>query len=178
MKYVKLKIAVIGAALILPGAAFAQSGNEFLMNAAKGDNAEIMTGNLAKTKSGNKGVRNFASALVTDHTKAKKEVAALATSMSVNMPSDVKPDAQQAYDKLSQMEGPEFDREFVNHMVEDHRKDVADFQKQADAHDGKVSELAAKQLPILKKHLAMAQDLQKTMAASNSMQGITPPQRQ
>lgn len=178
MKHARLKLAFIGAALLLPGAAFAQSGNDFLMDAARGDNAEIMTGKLAQTKSGHKGVRSFAATLVADHTKAKKEIAVLAKSMSVNMPADVKPDAQQAYDKLADMSGPEFDREFVNHMLDDHKKDVAAFQKEADAHDGKVSELAAKQLPVLKKHLAMAEDVQKTLENANASMAIQPPKRQ
>jgi uncharacterized protein (DUF305 family) len=67
---------------------------------------------------------------------------------------------QRSYDKLSGMTGTDFDKEFVNHMIQDHQKDIADFTKEADAKDGKVSDLAAKQLPTLKKHLAMAQALQ------------------
>lgn len=169
-----LRNALFSAVLLFPAAAYAQSGSDFLMDAAKGDNAEIMIGKLAQQKSSNKGVRQFASTLVTDHTKAKKEVTSLATSMSVSMPSDVKPEAQHTYDKLAQMNGADFDQEFVSYMVQDHQKDVADFTKEANAKDGKVSSLAAKQLPALKKHLAMAQSLQSN---KQSMQGVTPPQR-
>lgn len=160
MKHFSLKAALLAAALVLPNTAHAQSGSEFLMNAAKGDNAEIMIGKLAQTKSADKGVRQFAKTLVADHSKAKTEITALAKSMSISVPSDIKPDAQQAYDKLSETSGADFDREFVNHMVMDHQKDIADFTKEADAKDGKVSDLAAKQLPTLKKHLALAQALQ------------------
>lgn len=174
MTYAKLKIVLLGAALFLPWPAHAQSGSDFLMDAARGDNAEIMTGKLAKTKSANKGVRDFGATLMSDHSKGKKQVASLAAAMSVTVPSDVKPDAQQAYDKLNQLSGADFDREFVNHMVEDHQKDIAAFQKEADAHDGKVSALAAKQLPVLKKHLSIAQSLQKQLTKSTAMQ---PPQR-
>ncbi|GAA0560604.1 DUF4142 domain-containing protein [Rhizomicrobium electricum] len=148
------------AALALATAARADSASDFLMTAAKGDNAEIMMGKLAQQKAQSAGVKKFGQTLVTDHTKAKNEVATLATSMSVSMPSDVKPDAQQAYDKLAQTSGAEFDRMFVSHMIEDHQKDIAAFTKEAGAKDGKVSSLAAKQLPTLKKHLAIAQSLQ------------------
>lgn len=172
MKHFSLKAALLTAAFALPSAAAAESGNDFLMSAIRGDNAEIMIGTLAKTKSADKSVRQYAATLVTDHSKAKKQVTALAKSMSVSVPSDVKPDAQQAYDKLSGLSGSDFDREFVNHMVQDHQKDVADFTKEAEAKDGKVSDLAAKQLPTLKKHLAMAQALQ-----SGKPTGMQAPQR-
>ena len=154
--------------------ALAASANEFLMDAAKGDNAEIMMGKLAQQKGQSAGVKKFAATLVADHTKAKNEVAALATKMSVSMPSDVKPDAQQMYDKLAQTTGADFDREFVNHMVEDHQKDIAAFRKEANAGDGSVSKLAAKQLPTLKKHLSIAQSLQGGKQSIGTMQ---PPQR-
>lgn len=170
-----LKIALFGTVVMLPGAAFAQSGNDFLMDAARGDNAEIMTGKLAEQKASSPAVKRFGRTLVTDHTMAKKQVAKLATSMSANLPSDVKPDAQQAYDKLSQLSGADFDREFVNHMVDDHQKDIADFTKEADAHDGKVSTLASKQLPVLKKHLRMAEALQKKEGDAGSMKGAHTP---
>lgn len=171
-----LNIVLLSAAVMLPSAAFAQSGSDFLMDAARGDNAEIKIGKLAEQKASSPAVKRFGRTLVTDHTMAKKQVAKLATSMSANMPSDVKPDAQQAYDKLSQLSGADFDRAFVNHMVDDHQKDIADFTKEADAHDGKASTLAAKQLPVLKKHLRMAEALQKKEGGSSSMQGASTPQ--
>lgn len=156
----KIAAAAALAVLALATAARADSAGDFLMKAAKGDNAEIMMGKLAQQKGQSAGVKKFGQTLVTDHTKAKNEVATLATSMSVSMPSDVMPDAQQAYDKLAQTNGAEFDRMFVSHMVEDHQKDIAAFTKEAKEHDGKASSLAAKQLPTLKKHLAIAQSLQ------------------
>jgi putative membrane protein len=171
-----MKIAAVAALAVfaaVAAAASADSASDFLMDAAKGDNAEIMMGKLAQQKAQSAGVKKFGQTLVADHTKAKNEVMTLATSMSVSMPSDVKPDAQQAYDKLAQTSGADFDHQFVGHMIEDHQKDIAAFTKQANAKDGKVSALAAKQLPTLKKHLALAQSLQ----GKNSMQDMQMPQR-
>lgn len=171
-----MKLATAAAMAVLTLAAtsaLADSNSDFLMDAAKGDNAEIMMGKLAQQKGQSEGVKKFGQTLVTDHTKAKTEVASLATSMSVNMPSDVKPDAQQMYNKLSQTTGAEFDRMFISHMIEDHQKDIAAFTKEANAKDGKVSDLAKKQLPVLKSHLKIAQSLK----GDGSMQGMQMPQR-
>ena len=38
-------------------------------------------------------------------------------------------------------------------MVKDHKKDIAEFQDQADSVSGPTADMAAKQLPTLKKHL-------------------------
>jgi len=57
------------------------------------------------------------------------------------------------------MSGVAFDREFVSYMVEDHRKDIADFKKEASNDKGPADRLAQKQLPTLEKHLKIAQSL-------------------
>ena len=62
----------------------------------------------------------------------------------------------------------DFDKAFIDQMVDDHQKDINEFQDEAKAKNGQVSALARKQLPTLKKHLATAQSLQKQeQAASN-----------
>ncbi len=165
--------AVVVTVIALTAAARADHAGDFLTDAAKGDNAEIMMGKLALKKAQNPAVKKFGQTLVTDHTKAKKEVAELATTVSVAVPSNVKPEARDMYENLVKMSGADFDRAFVAHMVEDHQKDIAAFTKEASAGDAKVSALATKQLPTLKKHLSIAQSLQ----GPNVMQGMAPPQR-
>jgi putative membrane protein len=156
-----------GAALLVLGAQAAlaatitSTGTTFVKNAIQGDNAEIKMGQLAQQNGGSQGVKGFGKTLVTDHTAAKQEAESVAKQMGVTPPPDVKPDAQQAYDKLSKMSGASFDREFAQHMVMDHRKDIAEFREQARAGLGPASNLAAKQLPTLEKHLRTAEDLQK-----------------
>jgi putative membrane protein len=44
-------------------------------------------------------------------------------------------------------------------MVEDHRKDVAEFKHQADHGNRQTAALAKKTLPVLQKHLKMAEAL-------------------
>lgn len=63
-------------------------------------------------------------------------------------------------DKLNGLSGAEFDREYLRHMVMDHEKTVALFERQS--KDGKDKELkawAGKTLPTLQEHLRMARDL-------------------
>jgi putative membrane protein len=62
---------------------------------------------------------------------------------------------------MSKLSGNAFDRQFVQHMVADHKKDISDYQKEAKRSDGQVSDYAKTTLPTLQKHLETAQSLAK-----------------
>jgi putative membrane protein len=44
-------------------------------------------------------------------------------------------------------------------MIEDHKKDIAMFEKQSASGQTAIDQFAAKALPTLKEHLKMAEDL-------------------
>jgi len=67
-------------------------------------------------------------------------------------------------DELRAKTGADFDREYVEEMVDDHEEDVAAFEKQAQsATDPDVKAFAAKTLPVLKKHLDAIKAIQAKM---------------
>jgi putative membrane protein len=145
---------------LAPSAAFG-ADNSFLNDAVQGDNSEIALGSLAAIQASSAGVRQFGQTLVADHTKAKAEVESVANSRHMTPATGEMPEARTEADKLKTLKGADFDREFVNYMVDDHRKDIAKFEAEAARKDGAVSDLAAKQLPTLRKHLSIAASLQK-----------------
>lgn len=157
-----LLVALAGFALTsgAAGAAESQSSQKFLSNAIQGDISEVKLGQLAQENGGSNGVRDFGKTLVTDHTKAQAEAKKTASSAGVTPPEQPTSEAQQEYDKLKSTKGADFDREFVQYMVQDHKKDIADFRKEAQAKDGAASSLAKQQLPVLEKHLQIAESLQ------------------
>jgi putative membrane protein len=170
--------AAVAALLVaLPSAGFAQNGaakaapasaqsKGFLNDAVQGDVAEVKLGQLAEKNGGSAEMKDFGKTLVTDHTKAGEQVKATAQQVGVTVKEQPSSEAQKDYDKLSKLKGADFDKEFARMSVEDHQKDIAKFQKAADAKDGPASELAQQQLPTLKKHLQMAQSLQSKQQAS------------
>ena len=169
--------AALAALLVaLPSASFAQSApmkgpasataKDFLTDAAQGDASEVKFGQLAEKNGGSADAKDFGKMLVTDHTKAGQQVKATAQQVGVTVADQPSSDAQSEYDKLAKLKGAAFDKEFASMMVEDHQKDIAKFQKEADAKDGAVSDLAQQQLPTLKKHLQTAEALQKKQQAS------------
>ena len=130
----------------------------FVTKTADGNNDEVALAKLAAEKATNPDVRNFAQKLVDDHTAMGTELTDLAGQKNVKLDKDN--DKDRAYKRLSKKSGDEFDREFVEHMIDEHEKDIKMFEKEStDAKDAELREFASKNLAHLREHLAMAQNL-------------------
>lgn len=138
----------------------------FAQKAAMGNMAEVEAGKIALEKSSNEKVKAFAQRLVTDHTKAGDELKAAASQEGITVPSAIDAKHQAALDHLKGLSGDQFDAAFKAHMVEDHKKDIAMFEKEAASGQSAVDQFASQTLPTLKEHLKMAEDLPGTGAAS------------
>jgi putative membrane protein len=140
--------------------ALADGPREFLYQAQQGSNSEIMLGRLAAERARSPRVRAFGQTLVNDHRQARQEVRDLGARFGVRPNRDPAAEALQERDRLSSMRGRAFDREFIRFMIDDHRRDIAEFRDEAREGHGPVSDLARRQLPTLRKHLDMAMALQ------------------
>ena len=145
------------AALLLAGAASAQPGEDrhFLKDAIRGDNSEMMLGQMAAERGASPGVRDFGRMLHDDHARAREEAVRVAARFGVADTQEMMPEARQEARKLRGLRGRAFDREFVRYMVKDHRKDIAEFRHEA-RERGPVGNLAQATLPDLQKHLDTA----------------------
>ena len=152
-----LPLLVCGAALLVaPAAAFADSPRHFLENALKSDNSEIMLGRMAAERARNPRLREFGRTLVRDHAHARDEVILVGRRFGIRDNRAITDNARDLRDRLDRAYGHEFDRVFIRHMVDDHRHDIEDFRDEARAHHGPAGNLAARQLPVLQKHLDVA----------------------
>jgi putative membrane protein len=137
----------------------------FVMKAAQGGLAEVEAGKVAQKNAQADAVKQFGERMVTDHSKANEELMALAKSKNVEVPSALDRKHQAMVDKLGKLSGPAFDREYMKHMVEDHRKTVADFGKQSKSgKDAELKQWAGSKLPTLREHLKMAQQTQRQVS--------------
>lgn len=146
-------------AALAAGPVLAAPGEVFLKKAIAGDISEVRLGALAERKGASPGVRDFGKMLQSDHAAARDQASSLARSMDVTPPADMSREARQEYRKLDHLSGADFDREFVRYMVSDHKKDIADFEKQANSGDSKTAGLARQTLPTLRHHLETAEGL-------------------
>jgi len=109
-------------------------------------------------------VKKFGQHMVEDHSKANEQLAKLCADKGVDLSGD-KPKmdkhAEKAVEKLSKKEGADFDKQYVSDMVDDHEKDVTEFEKAAETlKDTDLRTWAAKTLPTLQAHLTMIKELQ------------------
>lgn len=137
------------------------SAQEFFKEAANGGAAEVAMGKMATDQAQSPQVRSYGERLVNDHAKANAQLMEVGKKMNMSMPIGLDPKHQQVMDKLQKEKGPAFDREFLKHAVDDHKKDVAAFQSYAQSGDNAdLKTFAQQNVPILQEHLRMAQDLQ------------------
>jgi len=142
---------------------------KFVHDAAVGGMAEVELGKLAAKNAASADVKAFGQHMVDDHSKANDELASIAKSKGIEVPSALDAEHQKAVDKLSSMSGAAFDKAFMAQMVTDHQKTVALFEKEASAgKEADVKGFASKTLPTLKQHLKMAQDTAKTAKMAKS----------
>lgn len=130
------------------------SDEAFIVKAAQGGMAEVQLGKLAAQKATRTDVREFGSLMAEDHSKANEALMALAKSKGLVLSEQL--DAKHAgdVDKLSKLEGGQFDRAYIEDMVKDHQADVAEFQEAAKTtKDAELKTFIVRTLPVLKTHL-------------------------
>jgi putative membrane protein len=126
----------------------------FAVTAANDGMAEVAAGNMAQQKAVSPRVKAFATMMVTDHGKAGAELAAIAKTKNITLPSAPDADKQKMAADMNKMTGKDFDKDYVNGMVDGHEKAVKLFTDASTSlKDSTLRAFAVKTLPTLKMHL-------------------------
>ncbi|NOW96436.1 DUF4142 domain-containing protein [Mucilaginibacter sp. SG564] len=137
---------------------------KFAVAAANGGMAEVELGTLAQQKAANQKVKDFGGMMVSDHSKANEEMKALAKSKGIILPTTIGSDEQKVKDNLSSKSGADFDKAYVDNMIEDHKNDIKEFEDAAkNLKDQDLKAFAVKTLPTLKMHLDAVQKIHDSM---------------
>jgi len=171
------------------------SDRAFLDKAIEDNAAEVELGKMAESKSQNPKVQQFASMMVKDHTDALNRLRGAATSGSDagntgnqnttsgqgTQATQLSSQHQQLRDRLSKLSGNEFDRAYMTAMVQEHQKDIREFEREAGSQGGGNSSTSSREkpapvgtendpkalardlLPTLRMHLQMAQSVQQQL---------------
>lgn len=128
----------------------------FVLKAAEGGLMEVQLGKLALKNASSAAVKKHAQMMVNDHGKANTELKTLAKSKNITLPTALGSEKQNKYDELKGKTGAEFDKDYTSYMVDDHKKDIEDFKKQAErGFDAEIKSWAAGKVPTLESHLQM-----------------------
>lgn len=129
--------------------AMSAKDKRFVNNAAKGGMMEVEWGKLAAQNGNHADVKKFGNRMVTDHSKANDQLASIAKEEGIQLPG-----AKSAGKWKN-------DKDYMDMMVKDHEKDLAEFQAEAkDGTDADLKKFANNTSKIIEKHLQMAKEIQ------------------
>jgi putative membrane protein len=140
------------------------NSKDFANKAATGGMEEVELGKLAEQKSSNPQVKDFGKMMVEDHTLLNNNFKTIASKKSMKLPTSVTDDQRKDIDNLSKKAGKDFDKAYVDMMVEDHKKDISEFKDaQAKVADNDIKDFITNTLPTLQKHLNAIQAIKSKM---------------
>jgi len=138
------------------GIAVDDADAKFTTSAAVGGMAEVELGKLALQKSSNAQVKEFATMMVNDHGKANTELMTIAAAKNITLPSTVDEDHKKKMDDLSKKSGTDFDKAYVDAMVDGHKSTLKLMEDESkDGKDAELKAFAAKTAPVVQTHLTM-----------------------
>lgn len=165
---------------------------DFIRQAAEGGTKEVDAAKLAQSRASDSNVKVFADRMLKDHGRANEELMSLAKSKGVALPpaadrrstttdagAKADPSAkgtagargtagvEEPGGRLASLKGAEFDRAYMDQMVQDHEKTVQLFEQESKSgQDAEAKAWAAKQLPTLREHMTEAKTVRDRLAAS------------
>src|SRR5438477_11247672 len=101
------------------GSSLSAKDKTFMKKAAKGGMMEVAMGKMAEQNAKSDDVKSFGKRMVSDHSKANDELKSIASKKGVQLPSK-EPTTKWSSDKT-----------YIDMMVKDHEKDLAEFQEEA-----------------------------------------------
>lgn len=155
--------------VLAPVMAFAQAPSDPQIAAivVTANQIDVDAGKLAKSRSKNKEVQQFAQQMITDHIAVNRQAAALAKKLGVK-PEDsdtskaLKQAAAQTTKKLKSLKGAQFDKAYVDNEVAYHQQvlDAIDKVLVPGAKNEELKALIVKVRPAIAAHLEHAKHLQ------------------
>jgi putative membrane protein len=150
------------------GKKLTRASEKFVKEAAEGGLMEVELGKLAVEKANHEQVKAFGRQIQDDHGKANEELKTIAAANGVRFPQSLRGKHKRTADHLAKLSGTEFDRQYMRFMIEDHKKDLEAFQREANnGQDTEVKQFASRQLPVLKQHLDAAQATERQVKESS-----------
>jgi putative membrane protein len=131
------------------GSSLSAKDKTFMKKAAKGGMMEVTMGKMAQQNAQSDDVKSFGKRMVTDHSKANDELKSIASKKGVELPSK-----EHSFKWTS-------DKAYMDMMVKDHEKDLAEFKEEAsNGSDPDVKKFADDTAKIVQEHLDLAKETQ------------------
>jgi len=131
---------------------------QFVVNIANAGMTEVQLGQLAQQKGIARDVKEYGAMMIKDHTAAGDKLKGIASSKNITMPATISPGMQQNIDDLQKKSDKDFDKAYINLMIDDHKKVIDLFEAESkNGSDADIRAFADNTLHTLRMHLAEAQ---------------------
>lgn len=158
-----LTLAALCCAMSVQAADLSSVDKAFLKLAADANMTEAHLGKMAQEQAAESGVKDYGQTLAQDHTKAYEELTVLANKTGESIPKGIDVRRNRAIEELTKQKGAGFDRRFLTHEVQDHRKAIAEFKRETEkGQNADIKAYAQKMIPTLEGHLRKAEELEKS----------------
>lgn len=128
-----------------------------ITKAAEAGLYEVKITSSGKTKATSASVKKLAEHMEEAHEKLNQQLAELATKKNVTIPTALNESKEKDIAKIMEKTGNDFDKAFVDELIDKHEKSIDLFEKTAEhAQDPEVKDWFSKTLPELRSHLQMA----------------------
>ncbi|WP_162601105.1 DUF4142 domain-containing protein [Occallatibacter savannae] len=136
------------------------SDKKFVRSALEGGNAEVKLGQLAAQKGSSDDVKQFGQKMVDDHTKLGDQMKQIAQQQGIEVPDGVPAKDKALEAKLNSLSGDAFDKAYIKAMLQDHKKDLSEFKKEASSgNDTSIKDAASQGSQVISEHLQMVQQI-------------------
>jgi putative membrane protein len=126
------------------GAGVSNSDKNFVSDQLSDGMAEIELARVANDHAANPDVKQFAQMMIDDHTKAGDQLKQIATSNAIAVDTKIDDKHRDLMDKLSKLNGADFDKEYMSAMVDDHQDAVSDLRSRVDENRSATDRLTGK----------------------------------
>ena len=141
-----------------PAAMIAPTDTAFAQKVAASNAAELELSRIAYVRARSPQVRAFARQLLIDHRDMSINLDNFALERGHLIAWEIQPEMASTIERLRTLDGPAFDRAYMDVMVDAHSKSVTTLETQA-ASGRETASLANASLPTVRHHLEMARAL-------------------
>jgi len=136
----------------------------FLIRAIAMETAEVTIADVAAKGAANEDVRKLAKKISEDHTKSRDALTQQAKDMKLGIVAGLTKEQRGVVAKLRLMKGNEFDKAFLQHVIDSHTSGEKMYEKwSSSTKDAGLKKMATKYQATAKDHLKKAKELQKQL---------------
>ncbi|HEX3628031.1 MAG TPA: DUF4142 domain-containing protein [Verrucomicrobiae bacterium] len=131
--------------------------DKFVQDAVAGGKTEVQLGQMAQQKAASPAVREFGAQMARDHAGLNVQLQRVLTEQGITEPGG-KEKSTRSTGAMEGHSGQDFDHAYMQNMISDHKKDLAEFKKEAaEGKDPEIRAWAAQTVPTLEQHLQKAE---------------------